>query len=114
MRKNRDIAICVIFSIVTCGIYGLYWMAVITDDIGEASGNRSINGATAVLFEILTCGIYGIYWAYKMGENISIAKEKQGIETSGTNMAIVYLVLQICKFGIINCCLMQSELNKLG
>ena len=33
MIKQRNIGICILLSIVTCGIYGLYWFVVLTDDI---------------------------------------------------------------------------------
>lgn len=113
MMKKRDIALSVILTLVTCGIYGIYWFVVLTDDIAEASGDRSISGGVAILLTIVTCGIYGYYWAYKMGQNITLAKQNRGIESTGTDMAIVYLLLQIFGLGIVNYCLMQSELNKL-
>jgi hypothetical protein len=114
MMKHRDIALGVIFTILTCGIYGIYWFIVLTDDIGEASGDHSISGGVAFLLTLVTCGIYGIYWAYKMGQNLAVAKQNRGIDTNGTDMAIVYLLLQIFGLGIVNYCLMQSELNKMN
>lgn len=30
MIKQRNIGICILLSIVTCGIYGLYWFVVLT------------------------------------------------------------------------------------
>ena len=47
MIQKRDIAICIILSLVTCGIYGLYWLSCLADDVntvsdnpGDTSGNR--------------------------------------------------------------------------
>lgn len=111
--KQRDIAISLILSIVTCGIYGIYWFIVLTDDIGDASGDRSISGGMAYLLTFITCGIYGYYWAYKMGKNITIAKENRGIEVNGTDLSVVYLLLYFFGLGIVGYCLMQSELNKM-
>ena len=42
--RRREIALCIIFTLLTCGM--------------------------VFLFSILTCGIYGIYWIYKMGERL--------------------------------------------
>ena len=111
--KKSDIALSLVLSIVTCGIYYIYWMIVITDDIADASGDHSISGGMTFLLSLITCGIYSVYWAYKMGQNITIAKQNRGIVSYGQDMAIIYLLLQIFGFGIINCCIMQSELNKL-
>lgn len=30
---NRNLALCVILSIVTCGIYGIYWMIMLNDEV---------------------------------------------------------------------------------
>lgn len=111
--QKRDIVICVILTLVTCGIYGLYWMVVITDDIGETAQNHSIQGVTAVILTIITCGIYGYYWAYKMGELQGKVKADRGLIASSTDLSILYLILEIIGLNIVNLCLMQNELNSL-
>lgn len=113
MLKKRDIAVSIILSIVTCGIYFIYWFIVITDDINQASEEPFTSGGIAFLLTFITCGIYGIFWAYKMGQFIGIAKQKRGIQTGGTDMSIVYLLLQIFGFSIIAVALMQNELNSM-
>ena len=66
--KQRNIAVSIILTIVTCGIYGLVWMAMLNDELSAVSGRpNATSGGMVVLFSIITCGIYGIYWAYKMG-----------------------------------------------
>lgn len=112
--QRREIAICIILSIVTCGIYGIYWMIVMSDDTNYVSGD--VNGTTggmAFLFGIITCGIYYYYWAYKQGEKISRAKQLRGLP-SDPNLAILYLILMFVPTGqIIAYCLMQNELNQM-
>ena len=55
----------------TCGIYGIYWFIVLTDDARLASGDQQApSGGIAFLLTLVTCGIYGIYWAYKMGKTL--------------------------------------------
>ena len=106
--KNRSIPLCIILSIVTCGIYLLYWLVVLTDDLNYASGrDNDTIGALAVVLSIVTCGIYGIYWAYKMGEKVDIIRG-----TPGQNTNLIYLLLELFGFNIIVCALCQSELNK--
>lgn len=110
--KQRDIAISIILSFVTCGLYGIYWFVVVTDDIANVSGDYSITGMKAFLLILITCGIYSFYWAYKMGQQIDDIKRKQGMQTGGTETAIIYLILQIFGLQIVNLILMQSELNR--
>ncbi len=109
--QERNIVVSIILSIVTCGIYGLYWFVCLTNDVNTVSEEQGTSGAMAVLFTIITCGIYGLYWAYKCGEKIDIAKQKRGIPAS--NGGVLYLILFIFG-GIIAYALIQNELNVLS
>lgn len=112
MIKERNIAVCIILSIVTCGIYGIYWFICLNNDANTASNTFATSGGVAFLLTLVTCGIYGLYWAYKQGEKIDAAKQSRGMESS--NSGIVYLLLCIFGLGIIAYALMQNELNKLA
>ena len=109
--KQRNLALCIIFSIITCGIYELYWIVCITDEANELSENPNYaSGIFALLLTIVTCNIYGLYWAYQMGEKIDIIKQKRGKSTS--NSGVLYLILQLI-FPLIGLVLMQNEVNQL-
>ena len=36
--ENRSIALSIILSIITCGIYGIFWYAFMTNDANKVSG----------------------------------------------------------------------------
>lgn len=110
--KQRDIAISIILSIVTCGIYSIYWFIVLTDDIIAASEENFNSGAICFILTIVTCGIYGIYWAYKMGQFIQTAKQKHNMPL-GSDMSVGYLIIELLHFNIINLALMQNEINHI-
>jgi len=113
MIKQRNVAVCILLSIVTCGIYGLYWFVVLTDDINQESGDvDATSGGMALLLTIVTCGIYGWYWAYKMGERVDTIKNRAGVPSS--NSGIIYIVLQVFGLGIIAYALMQDTANKFA
>ena len=38
---QRNVALCIIFSVITCGIYSLYWLVVLNNDINELAGERN-------------------------------------------------------------------------
>lgn len=104
---ERSIPLAIIFSIITCGIYGFYWMIVLNDDINRLSGEpNATSGGMVFLLTLITCGIYGIYWAYKMGERCDRINGVDG------NSNILYLVVALLGFSIINYCLMQDTINK--
>lgn len=111
--QKRNIVTSILLSIVTCGIYGIVWFIDLTNDANEASGEQNpTSGGMAFLYTLLTCGIYSFYWAYKMGERMQTAGQRCGkqIENNGA----LYLILSIFGLGIVNYCLIQSDLNKLS
>ncbi len=107
--QERDIVVCVLLSIVTCGIYGIIWFIQLTDDMKTVSGDNSLSGGRDFLLTLITCGIYGYYWAYKMGKAEVVAKTNNNLPSNDNS--ILYLILQIVGLGIVNYCLMQNELN---
>lgn len=114
MVQKRDVVKCVIFSLITLGIYGLYWVAKITDDSKILAKDDSSlpSGGMVVLLTIVTCGIYGFYWAYKIGQIQYKAAKEHKIEDAKDN-SVMYLIIEIV-FSIINLILMQNEINKMA
>lgn len=113
MIQQRNIAVCIILSIVTCGIYGIYWFICLTEDANKvAQEPDGTSGGMAFLFTLITCGIYGVYWAFKQGEKIDKAKALRNIPSS--NSGILYLLLQLFGLGIVAYALMQNEMNNLA
>lgn len=112
MITKRDIALAVVLSIITCGIYGIYWFVVMTDDVNRVSDDYKTSGGMALLLTIVTCGLYGIYWEYKMGKKMYEAGQKHGKVISDNSVA--YIVLALFGFSIVSYCLIQSDLNKFS
>lgn len=109
--KSRSIPMCIIFSIITCGIYGIYWFICLTNDANDLSSRQDeTSGGVAFLLTLITCNIYGIYWAYKMGEKLDAAKSNRNIPSS--NSAVLYLILELF-IPIVGWVLMQNEINQL-
>ena len=113
MINKRDVAVAVILSIVTCGIYGIYWFIVLTDDVKTASNDTSFtSGGISFLLTLVTCGIYGIYWAYKMGELMKVAQANRNLPVKDNS--VLYLILELLGFGIIDYAMIQSDLNAIA
>ena len=104
----RSVAVCIILTIVTCGIYGIYWMYKLNNEINElAQDPTATSGGLVILFTILTCGIFGLYWAYKMGQKCDDIRQMNG------NSGILFLILSIFGLGIVAYALMQDCINKV-
>ena len=77
MIQERNIALCIVLSIVTCGIYGIYWFICLSNDTNAAANVDGTSGGVAFLLSVITCNIYGLYWAYKQGEKIDILQQQR-------------------------------------
>lgn len=97
--KKRNIAVAIILSFITCGIYAIYWFICLTNDSNKMSDtDKTASGGVAFILSIITCGIYGLYWAYKLGQKVG-------------GSGIAYLLLNFFGLGIITYCLAQSKIN---
>lgn len=110
--KKRNPALCVILSIITFGIYAIYWFIKINDDANKlANPPKKTSGGVAFLLTLITCGIYGIYWAYKMGKQLDSALERRGMPAK--NGAVLYLILSVVGLGFVAWILMQNTINSM-
>ena len=107
---RRDLAVAIILSIITCGIYGIYWFIVMTEDVNALTDDHKTSGGMAFVLTLVTCGIYGIYWAYSMGKRMYEYQSARGENVSDNS--VLYLVLTIFGFGIVVYALLQDTLNK--
>ncbi len=112
MKEERNIAVAIILTLVTCGIYGLYWFVVISDDVKEYSNDSEMmSGGVALLLTIVTCGIFGFYWAYKLGKNMFSAQQINNLPA--TDNSVLYLILELFGLGIIVWAIIQNDLNTI-
>lgn len=111
MVVQKNIVVCILLSLITCGLYSLYWFVCLTNDSNAIADDYDTTGGMALLYTIITCGIYGLYWAYKRGEKIDIAKQKRNIPAG--NGGVLYLLLYIFG-GVIAYALIQAEINKMA
>lgn len=112
MKEEKNLVMNIILSLVTCGLYGLYWFVTLTEDAKEFSKDEQMqSGGLALVLTIVTCGIYGFYWAYKMGKMIEQGQKNYGLNAKDNS--ILYIVLQLFGLGIVGYCLMQNDLNEI-
>ncbi len=109
--QRRNIALCIVLSLVTCGIYALYWLYCMVEDTNLLTSRPdAASGGLMLLLTIVTCGIYGFYWFYRTGEDL----DRLRIDRGGLpgHLGILYLVLALLGLSIVSYALLQSELNE--
>ncbi len=100
--KKRFVWMNVIFSLLTLGIYTLYWIYTLTEDSNKISPEHATaSGKKAVLLTIFTFGIYGYYWHYKLGLK-TYRQFKSGF------MEVCFYIIGL---GFLNLILSQTEVN---
>lgn len=56
--KKRSVALAIILSIVTCGIYAIYWQVCLVNDMNKVSKKENAKGGVVVfLLSLITCSI---------------------------------------------------------
>ena len=112
--QNKSLATCIILSLVTCGIYGIIWMINLVDDVNRVCNDEKSNqsGGTVFLLTLVTCGIYGFIWFYNAGQRMFRAGQKYGMPISDNG--VLYLILMLFGLGIVDYCMLQSDLNKFS
>ena len=119
--KKRNLALCVIFSIITFGIYGIYVMYGYVKDLNkvcEGDGKQSKNYIVVILLSMVTCGIYGLYWYYTQGERLYRIAPKYGIQIQEKGSTILlWSLLDVVTFGISSMAvtyIMFDNMNLIG
>lgn len=111
--RKRDLAMTIILSIVTCGIYGLVWFFGMVEDLNTAAPDPDDKTAgTILLLSIVTCGIYSWIWLYKTGDKVDRIRQMNGELPS--NSGLIYLLCAIFGLSIVSYALIQTELNKVA
>lgn len=62
MISRRSVAFAIILSLITCGLYTIYWFIVLTNEVGELSGDYTFTGGKHFLLTLVTCGIWSFIW----------------------------------------------------
>jgi len=108
--EKRNIVAAIAFSIITCGIYVIYWEYKLLDSLYKAN-NQTSSAGTDVLLSIVTCGIYGLYMLYKAGKMESSAMAIYGFPEKDEGG--LYLILGIFGLAIVSFCILQSNINNM-
>ncbi len=105
---KQNILVSILLYILTCGLYSLFWLYQIGSCLYEVNGKENKAGIDLIL-GIVTCGIYFLVVYYNYGKLASNYKSEKGLALSDNS--ILYLVLALLGFSIVNLIVMQLEIN---
>jgi hypothetical protein len=97
MIKKRGLAGLILLSIVTLGIYSLYWIHKLAKDVNavcEGDGKKTGGLLKYLLLGIITFGIYDLVWLYMLGDRLQDNAPKYGLtfKESGSTVLLWYIL----------------------
>lgn len=102
IKEDRSIVTYILLTIVTCGLYGFYFIYKLAEDVNvvcAGDGKETPGILKYILLTLVTCGIYGFYWMYCLGNRLSENAPRYGLGFSENGTTV--LMWQI--FGILLC-----------
>ncbi len=96
---RRDPIMVLVFSVVTFGIYGIYWMVKTSWELNEAGAD--IPTAWLILIPFIS-----IWWMWKVSEGIELVTQKE--------MTAVMAFILLYLLGMIGGAIIQNTLNNFA
>ncbi|MCR4843025.1 MAG: DUF4234 domain-containing protein [Eubacterium sp.] len=102
LKTDRGLLAYIVLNIITCGIYGYYFIYKMAHDINiacDGDGEKTGGLVAFIVLSFLTCGIYSWYWEYKLGNRLAANADRYGMrfQENGTT------ILLWCLFGVLIC-----------
>lgn len=102
LKDDRGIASYILLNLITCGIYGFYFIHKMAQEVNiacEGDGEETPGLMIFILLSIVSCGFYAYYWYYKLGNRLAFNAPRYGLsfQENGTT------VLLWCVVGIVLC-----------
>lgn len=101
-----------ILSVVTCGLYNVYWNYTQFRAMNALLGRQEYDFTKWLLLSLVTCGLYHIYTEYRMGSDLQDYLVRNG-HTVNPNLSTIGLVLSCFGMTVIADAIYQHELNRL-
>lgn len=92
LSTSRSLVGYIILSLISCGIYGYYFIYTLARDINVAcanDGDRTPGLATYIILSFITCGFYSLYWEYKLANRIYANQQRYNITIAENGTAVL-------------------------
>ncbi len=107
--RKRNIVVCILLCIITLGLYSVYWYYILVKNTRAIKNDES--SCAGEMLCLVFVPFYSIYWWYTRGKLVKNEFDNRGFFSSGNEIA--YLILEICRLGVVAMAIMQSDFNSL-
>ena len=108
---TSNIAMDVILTLITCGIYYFFWQARQFRAVNYLLGQQRYSFWLWFFLTLITCGLYNIYYEYYLAQGLVEAQEKHGWQKS-RDLPVLSLILTIIGLNLVTDAIQQNEINK--
>ena len=93
LQTDRSLLMYILLSIITCGIYGYYFVYKMAHDVNiacEGDGEGTDGLVAYILLSFVTCGFYSMFWEYNLGNRLAANAQRYGMrfEENGTSVLL--------------------------
>lgn len=97
MSTNRSLLVYILLNIVTCGIYGMYFVYSIARDMNivcAGDGKQTAGLLKFFLLNLITCNIYSWVWYYSLGNRMAATAPRYNLsfQENGTTILLWMLL----------------------
>lgn len=101
IKTDRSIIKYILLSLVTCGIYSLWFIYDLAKDVNtmcEGDGKKTAGLVKMLLLTLITCGIYGVYWWISIADRMYMngSRYDADIPYKGSSVMLWYLLGLFC------------------
>lgn len=102
----------ILFTVLTCGIYGLFWQNRLFKAVNSLSGQERFSFWPWLLLSLITCGIYNVYIQYQYGVALMDVQKEAGARVNNS-LPWLAVIVHLFGLGIVMMAIEQDELNQL-
>ncbi len=107
----RNPIMVIVYSMITCNIYGIWWYYTILTELKNFTGDEEINPTTNIIMMLVLPCIWGFLLPYKIGKWIAAAQRVAGLPEE--DKSTTYLIMCLLCLNVFALYMIQGELNKL-
>ncbi len=105
--SERNVLVCMLLCFLTFGLYHIYWVYKINNEVNYLSGEpNALSGGWVLFWDFFTLGWFSFYWHYIMGERMDRMRWK-----AGSGSSILFLIFRIAHVPLINLAIAQFHIN---
>ena len=90
--KKKDIVTCILLSIITLGIYTIFWTVDLMFQTDKCFKERKTSVLLKIVYTIITGGLYAIYWVYRIGKEMA-AKSKYIVDKASIYAVLIFFAI---------------------